>query len=137
MHRPMLLVLDCSVIASLMFVDEQHPYALKVAQEFKRKKLIVPPIFQYEMMNVLLLKERRKRISSFEADSFWEYVLQIPIEVMANIEPSLIIELSRRHKLTSYDASYLALAKQRGGKIATLDDALKKAAMAEKVFLAA
>jgi len=44
--------------------------------------------------------------------------------------------LSRRHRLTSYDAAYLELAMREGCALATVDDALRTAAAAERVTLA-
>jgi predicted nucleic acid-binding protein len=46
-----------------------------------------------------------------------------------------IMDLSRRHKLSVYDAAYLALAMRESLPLATLDNALKSAALAVDVPL--
>jgi predicted nucleic acid-binding protein len=43
--------------------------------------------------------------------------------------------LARRHRLTVYDAAYLELAQREVAPLATLDDALTRAAKAEGVPL--
>ena len=44
-----------------------------------------------------------------------------------------MLTLARRHRLTAYDASYLALAIQEGVPLASLDRRLKEAAAAEGI----
>lgn len=41
--------------------------------------------------------------------------------------------VARRHGITSYDAAYVELAKRRGMPIATFDQKLKDACLAERV----
>ena len=48
-------------------------------------------------------------------------------------DPALILALSHVHSLSTYDASYLAIALGGGWPIATLDKALIKAAQATGV----
>ena len=45
----------------------------------------------------------------------------------------LVFDLATRHRLTGYDASYLALAVHEGRALATLDRKLAQAARHEKV----
>lgn len=47
-----------------------------------------------------------------------------------DVAPSsaVVMDLARRHRLTVYDALYLELALRRGGALASLDAALRRAA---------
>ena len=47
-----------------------------------------------------------------------------------------IVALAEQHRLTAYDAAYLELVRRAGLPLATLDDDLRKAALAEGVALA-
>jgi predicted nucleic acid-binding protein len=47
----------------------------------------------------------------------------------------MLLTISRRHRLTVYDAAYLELAIRSGLPLATLDAALVRAAQAEQVPL--
>jgi len=46
-----------------------------------------------------------------------------------------VLMLARRHRLTVYDASYLALAQRESVPLATLDGDLREAAKAERISL--
>ena len=51
------------------------------------------------------------------------------------VEAKSIITLATQHTLTFYDATYLDLALRTALPLATLDDALRRAAKAENVVL--
>ena len=46
-----------------------------------------------------------------------------------------VLDLAQRHRLSFYDAAYLELAQREGISLATLDQALARAATAEGVPL--
>lgn len=130
----MQLVLDCSVVASFLLADEQHPYSLIVKKQFGVQEIHVPPLFWLEIANVFLHRERRKLMRSEETDFLLSGLKQTSIITYAVDDLKLIATLARDYQLTSYDASYLALAKQQECLLATLDKNLKKAAISENLF---
>lgn len=130
----MSLVLDCSVAASFLLKDERHPYSIKVKDTFNEFDIIVPPLFWIELANVFLFRERRKLLEPYESETMLNGMKESNIVSFSDINMDLILQLSRRYQLTSYDASYLALAKQQRAKLATLDEDLKKAAISENLF---
>ena len=91
----------------------------------------MPAIWPLEVANVLLVSERRGRVSRVDVARFAELLLGMPIRVHAAPETFAFEEalpLARDTRLSVYDASYLELAGRLGLPLATLDTALARAA---------
>ena len=128
-----LFVVDNSVVMSWCFKDEENQYADSVLDRLTDATALVPSIWPLEVINVLLVAERRKRISEADSVRFTTLLLQLPIVVEhESLEPMMkdLLTLARVHNLSSYDASYLDLAMRNGLPIATLDKKLIEAATA-------
>jgi predicted nucleic acid-binding protein len=85
---------------------------------------IAPSFWPHEVLNALLVGERRKRISTVLVRTFLSDVGALPItlqEVPAEAVFDRIQSLSRAHGLITYDAAYLDLAQSNGLPLATLD----------------
>jgi predicted nucleic acid-binding protein len=123
-------ILDCSISASWCLKDESNDEANKILDHLEEIRALVPSIWPVEMANVLVVAERRGRISAADAARAIEILLCLPIETdNSNLENlGLIRLLAREHKLSAYDASYLELAQRTGFPIATLDHAIQAAA---------
>lgn len=84
-----------------------------------------------EIANVIARSESKELVSAAQSGSFIALLAGIPIEVDADTFAHVLadtLQLSRRYRLSSYDASYLELALRSGAPIATLDDDLRRAA---------
>ena len=124
-------VLDTSVAMAWCFEDEANPYADAVLDSLIDNAALAPSIWPLEVGNVLLVAERRKRISQSDSMRFLELLNSLPIKVEILSEQRMfeaILNLARKQKISSYDASYLDLSMQTGLKLATLDQSLRKAA---------
>lgn len=124
-------VIDASIVLTWCFPDENAPLAHKVAAMFKQGDTAIAPAFwPHEVLNALLVGEKRKRISAPQIDAFLVDLNALPVELRhfpaANVF-GRIQELSREYALTSYDAAYLDLAQINGLKLATLDEDLQEA----------
>lgn len=128
----MKFVLDCSVAASWCFEDETTPYTEKVLTSLSKNYLArVPSIWPFEMSNVLLLAERKKRVSLLTISTFKNTLSILPIEVdhgATDRALDTIFELGREMQLTAYDAAYLELAFREKIPLASLDKTLLRAA---------
>jgi predicted nucleic acid-binding protein len=115
--------------------DEDHPLADLAFSALESGSAIVPAIWWYEIRNILVLNERRERISADDVVGFLSEMEQLNIEIATQGDSALVLDLARRDALTVYDAAYLALAQRKQLPLATLDKALEAAAIAEGVAL--
>jgi predicted nucleic acid-binding protein len=132
-------VLDASVVLTWCFPDESSALAQHVAGMFKRRDTAVAPSFwPHEVLNALLVGEKRKRISKELVRSFLDDLAALPI-VLEQFPAALVFDriqrLGREHGLTAYDAAYLDLALDRGLPLATLDEDLVRASKKARVRL--
>ena len=132
------LVLDASVTLSWCFPDEGSDYADAILQGLEEYRVIVPSLWALEITNALLVGERSGRLRAADIRRFVNLVhglamLQetLPIEAVLNG----VLPLAREHRLSAYDAAYLDLAIREGASLATLDNAMRKAARKEGVQL--
>jgi len=130
------LIVDNSVVMSWCFKDESNQYADAILDSLEESTAVVPPMWPLEVVNVLLVAERRKRLSKADSVRFITLLTQLPITVEQEQPERMmkeILALAREHRLSSYDASYLDLAMRKGLPIATLDRGLRVAAKRTKV----
>ena len=123
-------VVDNSVVMSWCFKDETNNYADTVLDRLTELVAVVPSIWLLEVVNVLLVAERQKRLSESDSIRFLTLLSQLPILVEYE-RPGMmkgLLALARSNNLSSYDASYLDLAMRKGVPIATLDNKLIEAA---------
>jgi predicted nucleic acid-binding protein len=131
-------VIDNSVVMTWCFKDENIQYSDFILNMLESFTAIVPSIWPLEVSNVLLVAERRKRISEADSTRFITLLSELPIIVDQESPERMIKEifaLARKHNLSSYDASYLDLAMRKGLPIATLDKNLLAAAKRSEVSL--
>ncbi len=130
------MVIDNSVVMSWCFKHEINTYSNAVLDCMAGSAAVVPSIWPLEVVNVLLVAERRKFLSEADSVQFIRLLLQLPILVEYQSPESAlkdVLWLARAQRLSSYDASYLDLAMKKNLPLATLDKHLKKAARAVNV----
>lgn len=126
-------VLDNSVTMSWCFPDENDSYAQDVLKALPGTAAAVPSLWPLEVANILLVGERRGRISQADTATFIGLLEGLPIRIDDETSEHAMkasLNLARAQNLSVYDASYLELALRRGLPIATLDAKLKAAAAA-------
>jgi predicted nucleic acid-binding protein len=133
------LVLDCSILMAAYLPDEQTTLAEAALRIVAEHGAIVPAQWPAEVANVLLMCVRRGRIDLAQMAALRDEIVRLPVE----IDPASLAciigpvwQLAHTHNLTVYDAAYLELAQRAQIPLATLDDALRRAAGAVgvKVF---
>ena len=124
-------VVDNSIVMSWCFNDEANKYGDAVLDGLAESTAIVPPIWPLEVVNVLLVAERRNRLKQVDSVRFITLLSQLPI-VVEHEGPERkmkdLLSLGRANNLSSYDAAYLDLAMRNDCPIATLDKKLIEAA---------
>lgn len=129
-------VLDASVAACWCFEDEHDPRAdAAAAILLKGGTAAVPLIFWFEIRNVVLMGMRRGRTTEALMAASVDRLTHSPIEMDRLPKEDDIFTLAQRHRLSFYDAAYLNLAQREKIALATLDQALARAATAEGVAL--
>lgn len=127
----MSLVLDNSVSMSWCFEDEQSPYPEAVLESLSNSDAHVPAIWPLEVLNALLVAERRRRIPTAKTTSFVRLLALLPIHVTHDsfLDPTArILEIGRSFDLSSYDAAYLELAERLRLPLASQDNRMVTAA---------
>ena len=130
----MSFVLDNSVTMRWFFGDgkpQELAYAGKVLDAMKQDKALVPATWGLEVANVIARAEAKGWVTEARSSEFLEMLEGVDIDVdSATFAQALsdTLQLARRYKLSSYDASYLELALRLGMPLATLDEDLQKAA---------
>jgi predicted nucleic acid-binding protein len=124
-------VVDNSIVMSWCFKDETNEYVDTVLERLSEATVFVPSIWPLEVVNVLLVAERKKRLTKADSVRFITLLSQLPI-IVEHERPERVmtdlLALARVNNLSSYDASYLDLSMRKGLPIATLDTRLIKAA---------
>lgn len=124
-------VVDNSVVMSWCFAEEEDLYPEAVLDSLASGEACVPAIWPLEVGNVLLVAERKKRLSEAEVVRFLALLTNLPIMVEQEAPERMrkeIVALAREYDLSTYDASYLDLAMRSGLPISTRDAALITAA---------
>lgn len=127
----MAFVLDASVTLAWCFENEATPYTEAVLERLGDTEALVPAIWPLEVANVLLVGERRKRLTEADTAHFVELLATLPITVEEEgLTEALgpVLALAREQGLSANDASYLELAARRGLSLATQDRRLSLAA---------
>lgn len=133
----MAFVLDASIAACWAFPDEQDPRADAALARVRIEDAVVPSLWWFEVRNILVVNERRKRITESGTNSFLRELARLRIRVDREPEEGAVLRLARTHRLSVYDASYLELALREAIPVATLDGELAAAAVAEGMELVA
>ena len=129
----MAFVPDASVAAAWLLPDEEAPLADLALERLATETACVPVVFWYELRNLLLAAERRGRIDERYSDVSMARIRRLPVRCPGDPEDHHTLALARSHRLTAYDASYLALAIREGCPLVSLDRRLHDAAAAEGI----
>jgi predicted nucleic acid-binding protein len=129
-------VLDASLALSWLLRDadaREASYAFTVLKALRTGGITasVPVTWGLEIANVLARGERKDQLTEAQSESFLEMLKATRIEAdSATFSQALTdtLQLARRYRLSSYDASYLELALRASLPLATLDEDLRRAA---------
>jgi predicted nucleic acid-binding protein len=129
----MVLVLDASATLAWM-VRRVDPVEDRLADDVLRHLQVngaaVPALWFPEVVNGVLVAERRGGVAASTSASFLGFVDTLPIEQDSARPASTLgtmMTLARAYQLTAYDATYLELVLRAGGVLATFDRELAEA----------
>jgi predicted nucleic acid-binding protein len=128
-------VLDASIAACWCYHDEEDIRADIAYELLAADQAIVPLHWWFELRNILLIGERRKRLREQDTAQFLARIVRLPIDFAPLPSGTDVFHLAREHGLSFYDAAYLELARRENMSLATLDDQLARAAVSARVPL--
>ncbi len=117
-------VVDASVLAAIAFAE---PRVEEAANLLAGATLHAPTLLAYELASVALRKSRLNPHLQPALVAALEDALALDL-VWADVDQAAAFELALDLDLTSYDASYLYLARSLGADLVTFDAKLSKAA---------
>ena len=122
-----MIVVDCSYALALVLPDEVRPGSMRSVLAMP---LAAPMIWPLEVANVLRNSLRRGRLGEAGADEICQRLADLQVDVIASgpTSPRRHLDAAATHDLTPYDATYLVLAQQVSGPLATRDAHLARAA---------
>lgn len=128
-HR---IVVDASVVFSWLLGEaDLFERAQAVLLALGRARMLVPAIWQVEVANVLVVKQRQRRIDEAFIKQCLRRLEDLECEVdtgAATTAFDQVLPLAKRYQLTAYDATYLELALRAKVPLATFDEPLRAAA---------
>ena len=125
-------VLDCSATMAWCFSDEASQETQELLNSLTlNRRAYAPSVWSLEVTNVLLIGERRNRISQRDAARFLTLLWNLPIHIdlaLTQTAVQRILDLGRNHQISAYDAAYLELALRKAVPLATIDNKLRTVA---------
>lgn len=131
----MTFVVDASMAASWMTSDENIELTDRVMLRLAQGLARVPSQFWQEARSLFLRAERRGRLPTGGAAAAMQRLWRLPIGDTGAGADAAVFALATRHGLSTYDATYLALALAEQVPIATLDMRLAAAARLDAVVV--
>lgn len=130
-------VLDNSVTSGWYLENQANAYTDAIAERLESDTAVVPAIWELELTNVLRTACLRQRLDAERAQRILARLGELPIDVDRDAVPrAQMLALALRHGISTYDAAYLELALRRQLPVATVDHALRDAALASGAGLA-
>ena len=129
-------VLDSSVAMAWVLPDEANSTLDPLFDRLTHDVAVVPPVWPLEIANVLLVAVKRGRLTAKDVRQLVTELRALPLEIDSTSTERALSEtlaLAQKYHLTSYDASYLELAKRREIPLATLDVKLRQACLSAKI----
>ena len=125
-------IVDASVGFAWVYLGQATPETDHLLNEVAAgATVIVPALWFLEMSNVLLIAQRRHRLTATQRKAAMEKLtaMQFTVDEEGTRHAfGKTSELAEKHGLTIYDATYLELAVRRSLPLASRDEALKSAA---------
>jgi predicted nucleic acid-binding protein len=116
-------IIDSSVAAKWLFLEEGSSLAEDILEELSY--FFVPDLFLIELDAVISKKVCQKEITSDEAFQKYEERKKFPSKILSyNSITRLAQEISVSLPVTLYDATYIATAIEKHGKVYTADQRL-------------
>ena len=115
-------VVDASALGALVFGEPEAP---TVAKKLSGSALVAPHLLWFELASIAFKKAARHPAYAEQIREAFRMAGRLAIDLLA-VDHLEVIDLAAKASLTTYDASYLWLARKTGGEWVTLDNAFSK-----------
>ena len=121
-------VVDASVVAGWLLGETSSPASRQALEQHLvgEEPLVAPELLQYEIGNALVAGARLPADLARQAYQHFE-ALEIRTYSLGPSEYDAAISLAAKHRLTVYDAAYVALARALDCRLITADRKLARA----------
>jgi predicted nucleic acid-binding protein len=119
------IVVDVNVIAYLLIVGDKTVNAQALRE--LDTDWIVPDLWRDEFLNILATYIRQGGTDLETAKKMWQTATDLFRAAERRADPISALELAHQHRLSAYDAQYLAVAFKLNLKLITEDKALRQA----------
>jgi len=123
-----MIVIDASVALALAFSEDD---ADRIAALVASERLLAPPIWRLDVVNVILRNERQRLITPEQGNRVLAALSAIGVEFVDSQTDQTLEQMAafaRPHQLTAYDVAYLDVALKTSATLLTLDQNLRVAA---------
>jgi len=110
-------VVDASALGALVFGE---PKAETIASALTNASLVAPALLWFELASICLKKIKAHPTQKTMILKAFNLADRLTIDIV-EVNHSAVITLAKETGLTTYDASYVWLAKQLNGELVTLD----------------
>lgn len=121
------LVVDASVCLKWVFEETDSNKARFLLQQHEKKEvlLLVPSLWQYEIINGFTSAVLRKKVSYLKVKKLFKLVMEANLEVVSVSDLlEKCLENANRYKISAYDSAYVTLAKENGILLVSADERL-------------
>jgi predicted nucleic acid-binding protein len=136
MNEPRPVVVDASVAVAILRKEPEGAAAVSLISQWTRDgaRMVVPSHFWLEVVNALVGRHRWPGADILQSIHDLDR-LRVETVDLDRASVVLVIDVCERHRLTAYDAAYLALAVALDGSLMTLDARLRMAAGTRAIHL--
>ncbi|MDA0336433.1 MAG: type II toxin-antitoxin system VapC family toxin [bacterium] len=119
-----MIVVDTNVIVYALIEGDRTALAQNVAT--KDPDWIVPPLWRHEFLNVLVTCVRGNVIEVQQAEDLLRTALGLLVRAEREVDGGAVLVLAVEHKISAYDAQYIALARRLETQCITEDRRLAR-----------
>jgi predicted nucleic acid-binding protein len=116
-------IVDASTIGALIFGE---PKAEEVAKALEDSQMVAPALIWFELASVCLRKIKTHPAQEDQILTAFSLARKLAIEIV-EVDHWAVVNVAYETGLTTYDASYLWLARHLQGELVTLDRKLRRA----------
>ncbi len=121
----MSLVADNSVVIAWFSRSQSTAYTDRIYSQLGTEELVMPSVWPYEFANALAVLERRGLLTATLVDQIVDKAAKLVTRVDSPpASPAKLLQLTRSHGLSAYDAAYLELTLRLRTKLATKNSRL-------------